>query len=420
MEGAITREEARRREAERLEAEPDPGMDERPTPPLATADAYGAFDVVAEFTTPVEPSQGKTNGTHGPKSGTGQSLPRIADGSADRWLGKEPAPLEFTIEDLVPEGMVTLFVADGGAGKSLLAQLAMACFPTGKSFLGKATKPGAAVGIFAEDPDQVLHIRQMRINQLIEIDMEDLGGRSYPISFSRHDATMWRNGEPTPFLGDLEEQLRAIDDLRLLVLDNAALLYHGNENDRVEVTAFVRALTGMAERLQIGIILTSHTSKSSDDSVAKVGSGSTAWVFACRSVIKLESDGDAATLTLVKANHVRPGLEIPLEWKGSVLVAKAPPDSLEERARKRQIDRLIFERVEQAGAANWPLSATAQTGDRYLPKALAKRGGFKAKEIKAAMHLHLEAGNLQQDKLPKKGLTGLRVEHKPQGLQSYE
>ena len=109
-------------------------------------------------------------------SRTGQPLPRIADGSADRWLGKEPTPLEFTIEDLVPEGMVTLFVADGGAGKSLLAQLAMACFPTGKCFLGKTTKPGAAVGIFAEDPDQVLHIRQVRINKLIEIDMEDLGG----------------------------------------------------------------------------------------------------------------------------------------------------------------------------------------------------------------------------------------------------
>ena len=180
------------------------------------------------------------------------------------------------------------------------------------------------------------------------------------------------------------------------------------------------ALTGLAERLKIGIVLTAHTSKSSDDSVAKVGSGSTAWIFACRSVLKLESDGDEATLKLVKSNHTRPGPEIPLEWKGAVLVAKAPPDSLEERARKRQIDRLVFERVEQAWAANWPLSASAQAGERYLPKALAKRGGFRAKEIKAAMHLHLEAGNLQQDKLPKKGLTGLRVERKPQGMQSYE
>ena len=127
-------------------------------------------------------------------------MPRIKDGSADRWLGKEPAPLEFTIEDLVPEGMVTLFVADGGAGKSLLAQFAMACTATGKAFLGKATKPGAAVGIFAEDPDPVLHIRQVRINQLLEIDIEDLGGRAYPISFSQHDATLWRDGEPTHFL----------------------------------------------------------------------------------------------------------------------------------------------------------------------------------------------------------------------------
>jgi RecA-family ATPase len=369
-----------------------------------------------------EARQREAEGRRGPgaKSRAAQPLPRIADGSADRWLGKEPAPLEFTIEDLVPESMVTLFVADGGAGKSLLAQLAVACFPTGKSFLGKATKPGAAVGIFAEDPDQVLHIRQVRINKILDIKMEDLATACFPASFSRHDATLWRNEEPTPLLRDLEDQLRAIKSLRLLVLDNAALLFHGNENDRVEVTAFIRALTGMAERLEIGILLTAHTSKSSDDSVAKTGSGSTAWVFACRSVLKLESDGDEATLTLVKANHIRPGLEIPLEWQDGVLVAKAPVDSLEDRARKRQIDRMIFERVEQAWAANWPLSATAQTGDRYLPKALAKRGGFKAKEIKAAMHLHLEAGNLQQDKLPKKGLTGLRVERKPQGLKSYE
>ncbi len=399
-------------------------MDERPAPPPANEEDYGApeavetngqaSDIVAEFTTPAEMPQ------PAPNPRTAQLLPRIADGSADRWIGKEPEPLEFTIEDLVPESMVTLLIADGGAGKTLLMQLALACTSTGKPFLGKVTKPGAAVGIFAEDPDQVLHIRQVRINQLLEIDMEDLGGRCYPISFSRYDARLWRDGEPTPFFGDLEEQLQAVDDLRLLVLDNAALLYFGYENDRGEVTAFIRALTGIAERHRIGIALTAHTSKSSDDSVARVGSGSTAWVFACRSVLKLESDGDEATLRLVKANHARPGLEIPLEWKGSILVAKALPDSLEERARKRQIDRLIFERVEQAWAANWPLSPTPQAAERYLPKSLARGSNFKAGEIKAAMLLHVEAGDLQPDQLPKKGLRGLRVVRKPQGVLSYE
>jgi len=204
------------------------------------------------------------------------------------------------------------------------------------------------------------------------------------------------------------------------VLDNAALLYQGNENSRPEVTAFIRALTGMAERVKIGILLTGHTSKTSDDTVSKAGSGTTAWIFAARSVLKLESDGDEATLKLIKSNHVRPGLEIPLEWQGGVLVAKAPPDSLEERARKRQIDRLIFERVGQAWAAGWPLSASAQAGDRYLPKALAKRGGFRAHEIRAAMALHIEARNLQPDRLPNKGLRGLRVVRKPEGLKSYD
>ena len=125
-------------------------------------------------------------------------------------------------------------------------------------------------------------------------------------------------------------------------------------------------------------------------------------------------------MKLIKSNHVRPGLEIPLEWQSGVLAAKAPPDSLTERARKRQIDRLIFERVEQAWAAGWPLSAATQVGERYLPKALAKKGGFRAHEIRAAMALHIEAGNLQPDRLPNQGLRGLRVIRKPEGLRSYD
>ena len=52
-------------------------------------------------------------------------LPDIALACVSRWLGKEPKPLEFAIEDLVPKGMVTLLVAQGGAGKSLLCQAAI-------------------------------------------------------------------------------------------------------------------------------------------------------------------------------------------------------------------------------------------------------------------------------------------------------
>ena len=49
---------------------------------------------------------------------------------------------------------------------------------------------------------------------------------------------------------------------------------------------------------------------------------------------------------------------------------------------------------------------------------LASGSGFNAGEIKAAMVLHLEAGNLQLDQLPKKGLKGLRVVRKPERLKS--
>ncbi len=53
------------------------------------------------------------------------AIPNIADGCVSRWLGKEPLPLVFTIAELVPQGMVTLFVSEGGSGKSLLCQTAI-------------------------------------------------------------------------------------------------------------------------------------------------------------------------------------------------------------------------------------------------------------------------------------------------------
>ena len=100
--------------------------------------------------------------------------PTIAANDCSRWVGKEPPPLVFTIHDLVPQGMVTLLIADGGAGKSMLMQTAMTCIPSGLPFLGKSTSGGATVGLFAEDPDAVLHLRQQRINKSLDVSMESL------------------------------------------------------------------------------------------------------------------------------------------------------------------------------------------------------------------------------------------------------
>ena len=100
-------------------------------------------------------------------------------------------------------------------------------------------------------------------------------------------------------------------------------------------------------------------------------------------------------------------------WQDGILVKKPDPDSLDESARKRQLDRFMFERVRQAWDADWPLSPNPQAGDRYLPRAVAAKGEFAAKEAKAAMHLHMEAGNLKPDRKNARSSMGLRVIRDP-------
>jgi RecA-family ATPase len=133
---------------------------------------------------------------------------------------------------------------------------------SGFTFLGKVAVTGKAAGVFAEDPESVLHVRQPRINEFLDIDYDRIAGRYFPQSYFGQPAQLWRGGVPTDFLTELESQLRRIRALRLLTLDNAAVLFAGDENSRSEVTEFISALNGLANRLSIGIILSAHASKS--------------------------------------------------------------------------------------------------------------------------------------------------------------
>jgi hypothetical protein len=152
-------------------------------------------------------------------------LPPINRADVARWRGREPPEIAFTIEDLVPQSMVTLLTSLGGAGKTLLLQMAGTVVAAGgMTFLGKAAFTGRAAGVFAEDPESVLHVRQPRINEFLGVDYDRIAGRYFPQSYFGQPAQLWRQGRPTEFLSELEDQLSRIQALRLLTLDNAAAL----------------------------------------------------------------------------------------------------------------------------------------------------------------------------------------------------
>ena len=309
----------------------------------------------------------KPNGQDGGQDGT-ENLP-LSESDCSRWVGKEPPELPFTVAGLAPKGMTTLLIADGGAGKSMLMQIALTCCPSGLPFLGMATLAGNTAGLFAEDGEAVLHVRQCRINDALDVDMETLSGRSFLKSYQGENAVLWDRDGKTAFFEELETDLKRIPDLELLVIDNAALVYADNENDRGAVTRFVNALNGLARRLGIAIILSIHTSKSSDGSLSRSASGSTAWVFAARSVLLLDAGDDAKdeppSLTLIKANHSPPGTVVLLQWRNGVLLAAPQHGALERRVRAGQLDRLIFATVQDGWDRRQPYSSEPQARELY-------------------------------------------------------
>ncbi|WP_162560964.1 AAA family ATPase [Methylobacterium durans] len=251
-----------------------------------------------------------------------------------RWIGVEPAQTRFVVDPIVPRAMVTLCAADGGSGKTLLGQHMLTCCASGQPFLGLPVETGAVAGLFGEDPDQILHARQLRICRELGLTLEQLEERLRISSYLGTDFALWRRVALTEFFSELEEDLRRISNLALVVIDNASLAFIGNENDRSEVATFMAQLNGLASRLNAAILLLSHTSKSQGDGSANMASGSTAWVWQARSALRLKSLGSEGRVELqhLKSNYAKAIGPVVLRWSDTGVLTRDPETRAEARA----------------------------------------------------------------------------------------
>lgn len=314
-----------------------------------------------------------------------QRRPALFGQTARRWVGKKPAPIPFVIDRLVPEGLVTLLVSAGGRGKSTLAQQMLSCVASGRPFLGFDVKQGAAAGIFCEDADNTLHNRQLAICRTLKIDLEDIAESISPESYLGAAAVLWteRNGA-TPLLTEIEAQLRARPDAKLLVVDGVSYVFAANEIDRGQVTRFIAALTALAQRLGIAIVLIHHESKSTADTDTNAASGSTAWINACRSVLKLNDDGgDLRTLKHIKTNLAKRAAPLPCTLASGAFALIH--DNAERQEEVRAIARALLGEAIDRGVK---LSDKPQARDQWAPRYLAKHGrgqGVTEAEYEAAI-----------------------------------
>ncbi len=223
--------------------------------------------------------------------------------SARRWIGKEPEPRKFLVDKLIPRGVLSLLVSAGGRGKTQLMLQTMICTVAGLPLCGYETAQGKAMGLFCEDDDNELHLRLKQVCEALDVDFKKIAGQIRPISCVDRNAVLWtaRSGL-MPLFKKLDDRLKS-SPVDLLVIDGSAYVYGDNENDRGAVTRFCAALNGLAARHNIAIVLITHESKSSADNDTHAASGSTAWLNACRSVLKLEIDRQDPMKRVIK--HIK-------------------------------------------------------------------------------------------------------------------
>ncbi len=238
------------------------------------------------------------------------------------------------VDGCIPLGEVTLFAGDSDLGKSYLSQQLLTAVALGKPWLGREVEQCRTFGLFAEDSERVLHIRQEKISAHYGIEHADLELEASWLSRHGSDATLMsfgkfaEYGSPTLFWS--QQLCPYLIDIgaRLVVIDTAAQVFRGNENDRNQVTGFIAMLMALAERLNGAVVLTMHPPKDG----MQWYSGSGAWKASARSAMSLErpkgydeetqARAEERTLRVRKGNYSGSRPFIPLRFTDGVFVAE--------------------------------------------------------------------------------------------------
>jgi RecA-family ATPase len=328
---------------------------------------------------------------------------------------------EWIVADWLPVGTVTAVYGDGGTGKTLLTQELMTATATGALWCGREVMRCRSLALFAEDDGAELHRRQDAINRAMGCSFADLGDMRW-VSGTGDDNTFvtFDSGGmiEMPRLKDVTDAAMAFG-ARLLILDTAADLFGGNENDRHQVRQFIGLLTRLAITINGAVLLNAHPSRSGLSS-GNLDGGSTAWSNSVRSRWSLarpdavdgeEKDPDARVLTRRKANYAAIGEEIALRWVDGALVPRMTGGGDLSGADRAAAEIVFLELLD----ARWKQGVAVSHSTRasnFAPKAFAKcadRRGYSQRDFERAMNGLFDARRIEAITYGRKGDPRQRI-----------
>lgn len=253
-----------------------------------------------------------------------------------KWLHEEPKPIDFLVKDWIPRGSVTLLVAEGGTGKTMLAMRLALAVATGDRWLGLETRRGPVLYLAMEDPESELRRRLWRMlphkqasssSDLFlrrvrrNLHLRSLAGKQFQLLQQRGGQV-----EQSDLLAPLIEKLRP-HNYSVIVMSR---LHGSEENSNSVGTTVINAVEKIALSLGATVIVPHHTGKSNastQNSGQYSARGASAIADAARVVMRLVADeGDPASLRLIhaKCNYGPRQPDIWLRREGGDLFAYEP------------------------------------------------------------------------------------------------
>jgi hypothetical protein len=310
---------------------------ERPNPENGTEETTGNIPAESEDATATEPTiEAKTEAKEAPLTFIG-----LTD-----WHDRPVPEREWVVLNRVPLNNVTLLSGEGSVGKTILSLQLCVATVLARDWIGAMPDPGPVVAICCEDDADELHRRLDAIVRhygasfadLADLHVLSLAGRDALLTTPRRDGLM----TPTKLFARVTEAAATIKP-RLILLDNSADVFGGNENDRAQVRQFIGMLRGLAMTADAGLLLTSHPSLTGIATGTGL-SGSTAWNASVRSRLYLK-------------RHHRKGRRTRPE--------PARPRGHEEQLRPRRRDY-------DAALEGWPVPADPNAGKLRETRARAE------------------------------------------------
>lgn len=343
--------------------------------------------------------------------------------SVHRWASGEKPKRRFLVNGLVMAGKQHLIVAEGGAGKTFLAMdlcLKVAAPRYGDEWAGLPINVeecgGTVVLITTEDDQDELHIRMNDIDpegrrfeagdRLIIVPTINAGG-SFPLVERDRAGNATVSRAWAAFL----ERLRALPDLKLVVIDTLNSTLHGEENNATVINEYVRAANQVCGALGAALMITHHIRKQGDEPIRTAEDmknavrGSSALPAAFRAVLGIwhASDyerrmtamglkprkGQLYKLAVVKANN-------PEMFSGERTLLRVASGMLTDATQKDRYqadndDRMwwLLKAIELAAMAGHPYTKSGKSGvyDRRgeLPKVLHDTGKNELASMVAAL-----------------------------------